>query len=113
MASRMPMSIAMDEALAGTRSKKSVAWESGVHLWWDLCTNDASDTPVAAAEELEAMIAVAVELVGGAREAIAFARKRHAMWKVQLHPGTSHPAVTHVAVSCVERIQAGLPLPDV
>ena len=39
------------------------------------------------------MIAVAVELVGGAREAIAFARKRHAMWKVQLHPGTSHPAV--------------------
>jgi hypothetical protein len=39
--------------------------------------------PVAAAEELEAMIAVAVELVGGAREAIAFARKRHAMWKVQ------------------------------
>lgn len=47
---------------------------------------DKHDECLAAAAELEAMIATAVQLVGGTREAIAFAKKRHAMWKVRSQP---------------------------
>ena len=35
-------------------------------------------------EELEAMVAIAVELIDGAAEAVRFAEQRRQLWKVRL-----------------------------
>lgn len=67
--------------------------------------------PPSAAEQLEVLVQEAVQHVGGARQAVDFAKHRHMVWKVTLTPCSAQGAQTcDSSWTCTAAVTLPLPL---